>query len=101
MANSFLENKTKPLELSGGDCLLSGVFGSGRVHASWLFTIIKAMGARNEKRKSGRKRGEAQSGSAAAPVRPRRVLSGRASLWSEAVEGRVLVSAPEGAERRG
>ena len=29
MANSFLENKTKPLELSGGDCLLSGVFGSG------------------------------------------------------------------------
>ena len=59
------------------------------------------MGARNEKRKSGRKRGEAQSGSAAAPARPRRVLSGRGSLWSEAVEGRVLVSAPEGAERRG
>lgn len=29
MANSFLENKTKPLELSGGDCLLSGVFGGG------------------------------------------------------------------------
>ena len=44
------------------------------------------MGARNEKRKSGRKRGEAQSGSAAAPARPRRVLSGRGSLWSEAVE---------------
>ena len=31
------------------------------------------MGARNEKRKSGRKRGEAQSGSAAAPARPRRL----------------------------
>ena len=29
MDNSFFENKTKPLELSGGDCLLSGVFGSG------------------------------------------------------------------------
>ena len=34
------------------------------------------MGARNEKGKSGRKRGEAQSGSAAAPARPRRVLLG-------------------------
>ena len=31
------------------------------------------MGARNEKRKSGRKRGEAQSGSAATPARPRRL----------------------------
>ena len=29
MDNSFLENKTKPLELSAGDCLLSGVFGGG------------------------------------------------------------------------
>ena len=59
------------------------------------------MGARNEKGKSGQKRGEAQSGSAAAPARPRRVLLEKGSLWSEALEGRVLVSAPEGAERRG
>ena len=41
-----------------------------------MIPIIKAMGGWNEKRKSGRKRGEAQSGSAAAPARPRRVLSG-------------------------
>ena len=43
------------------------------VHAPRIISIIKAMGARNEKRKSGRKRGEAQSGSAATPARPRRL----------------------------
>ena len=59
------------------------------------------MGIQNKKRESGRNRGEAQSGSAAAPARPRRVLLEKGSLWSEALEGRVLVSAPEGAERRG
>ena len=71
------------------------------VHAPRIISIIKAMGTRNEKRESGRKRGEAQSGSAAAPARPRRVLLEKGSLWSEALEGRVLVSAHEGAERRG
>ena len=38
-----------------------------------MIPIIKSMGARNEKRKSGRKRGGAQSGSAATPARPRRL----------------------------
>ena len=68
------------------------------VHAPRIISIIKAMNARNEKRKSGRKRGEAQSGSAATPARPRRVLSGRGSLWSEAVE---MACACLGARRRG
>ena len=41
-----------------------------------MIPIIKAMDTRNEKGESGWKRGEAQSGSAATPARPRRVLSG-------------------------
>ena len=71
------------------------------VHAPRIISIIKAMDARNENGKAGGSAGEAQSGSAAAPARPRRVLLEKGSLWSEALEGRVLVSAPEGAERRG
>ena len=64
------------------------------------------MGIQNKKRESGRKRGEAQSGSAATPARPRRVLSGKVirtgQFAGRLVRDRsVLVSAPEGAERRG
>ena len=46
------------------------------VHAPRIISIIKAMDARNENGKAGGSAGEAQSGSAAAPARPRRVLLG-------------------------
>ena len=60
------------------------------------------MGIQNKKRESGRKRGESQSGSAAAPARPRRVLSGRmirvGQFAGRGVRDRsVLVSAPASA----
>ena len=58
------------------------------------------MGIRNEKGKSGRKRGEAQSGSAATPARPRRVLSEKGSLWSEEGENVCLSRCPR-AQRAG
>ena len=59
------------------------------------------MGARNEKRESGRKRGEAQSGSAATPARPRRLQADRKILRVGATDSgkrRVLVwGVPRGA----
>ena len=53
---------------------------------------------KTEKRAEARGGAKRFSGGSRAPAP---VLSGRGSLWSEAGKKRVLVSAPEGAERRG
>ena len=59
------------------------------------------MGARNKKRKSGRKRGEAQSGSAATPARPRPFCRGEAVCGVSRWKGVCLSRRPKARSAEG